>query len=256
MYDAAMQDIHDKILVKGAKSGLTFTAELIPTHSRVAEKKYTLQRKQDHLVCFLGGSLMLGATTVGQRVAHPSRPPREHQFTSIGKRDWETGYQLIETCVDTHNTATGLSPEIVYFYSPEEAQWPEVKADWYIKGAKSGAWPVYDARYILRPETLESIFLAYRLTGDSRYRQMGWKIFQSIEKYCRLDEGGYSSILNVDDVNTKKDDKMETFWLAETLKYLYLLFEDENVIPLDEYVLNTEAHPLPIFSPNHPLADF
>ena len=38
MYDAAMQDIHDKILVKGAKSGLTFTAELIPTHSRVAEK--------------------------------------------------------------------------------------------------------------------------------------------------------------------------------------------------------------------------
>jgi len=38
MYDAAMQDIHDKLLVKGAKNGLTFTAELIPTHSRVAEK--------------------------------------------------------------------------------------------------------------------------------------------------------------------------------------------------------------------------
>jgi len=33
-----MQDIHDKLLVKGAKNGLTFTAELIPTHSRVAEK--------------------------------------------------------------------------------------------------------------------------------------------------------------------------------------------------------------------------
>ena len=46
---------------------------------------------------------------------------------------------------------------------------------------------------------------------------MGWKIFQSIEKYCRLDEGGYSSILNVDDVNTKKDDKMETFWLVYSL---------------------------------------
>jgi len=69
-------------------------------------RKYTLQRKQDHLVCFLGGSLMLGATTVGQRGAHSSRPPQEHEFTSIGKRDWETGYQLIETCVDTHNTAT------------------------------------------------------------------------------------------------------------------------------------------------------
>lgn len=120
---------------------------------------------------------------------------------------------------------------------------------------RPGALPVYDARYILRPETLESIFLAYRLTGDTRYRRIGWKIFQSIEKYCRLDEGGYSSILNVDDVNTKKDDKMETFWLvqtfsrtfflntlipclkAETLKYLYLLFEDENVIPLDGELL-------------------
>ncbi|KAF5356345.1 hypothetical protein D9756_004408 [Leucocoprinus leucothites] len=274
MYDAAMQGIHDKLLVKGVKKGLTFTAELIPTHSQAAKeyvypsrfisppskrfRKYTLQRKQDHLVCFLGGSLMLGATTAGTRVEKVSRPPREHQLTNGGKRDWQTGYELIETCVDTHNTATGLSPEIAYFYSPEEAErrGAEIKADWYIKNARPGAWPVYDARYILRPETVESIFLAYRLTGNSRYRKIGWRIFQSIEKHCRLDEGGYSSILNVDDVNSKKDDKMETFWLAETLKYLYLLFEDESVIPLDKYVFNTEAHPLPIFMPNHPLADF
>ncbi|KXN88048.1 Mannosyl-oligosaccharide 1,2-alpha-mannosidase [Leucoagaricus sp. SymC.cos] len=258
MYDAAMQGIHDKLLVKGVKNGHTLTVELILSHSGDPQNKYTLSRKQDHLVCFLGGSLMLGATTVGTRVARPSRPPREHQLTNIGKRDWQTGYELIETCVDTYNTATGLSPEIVYFYSPEEAQkhGTELKADWYIKGARPGAWPVYDARYILRPETVESIFLAYRLTRDSRYRKLGWRIFKSIEKYCRLEEGGYSSILNVDDVKTQRDDKMETFFLAETLKYLYLLFEDESVISLDEYVLNTEAHPLPIFTPNHSLADF
>jgi hypothetical protein len=40
---------------------------------------------------------------------------------------------------------------------------------------------------------------------------------------------------------------METFWMGETLKYFYLLFADESVLPLDEYVMNTEAHPLPIF---------
>ncbi|KAF9449311.1 glycoside hydrolase family 47 protein [Macrolepiota fuliginosa MF-IS2] len=258
MYDAAMQGVHDKLLVKGAKNGLTLTAELLPTHSRDPQNKYTLSRKQDHLVCFLGGSLMLGATTVGSRNPNVSRPPRESQLTSTGKRDWKTGYELIETCVDTHNTATGLSPEIVYFYSPEEVQrqGDEVTADWYIKGARRGAWPVYDARYILRPETVESIFLAYRMTGDMRYRKIGWKIFKSIEKYCRLEEGGYASVLNVDDTHSQKDDKMETFWLSETLKYLYLLFEDESVIPLDEYVFNTEAHPLPVFTPNRPLANF
>jgi mannosyl-oligosaccharide alpha-1,2-mannosidase len=42
--------------------------------------------------------------------------------------------------------------------------------------------------------------------------------------------------------------KMESFWVAETLKYLYLLFEDDgNVVPLDQWVFNTEAHPLPIW---------
>lgn len=43
-------------------------------------------------------------------------------------------------------------------------------------------------------------------------------------------------------------DKMESFWIAETLKYLYLLFEDDpDVLPLDKWVFNTEAHPLPIW---------
>lgn len=88
---------------------------------------------------------------------------------------------------------------------------------------RRGASPVYDARYILRPETVESIFLAYRLTGKSRYRKLGWQIFQSIQKHCRLEGGGYASILNVDDANTQKDDKMETFWLVRP--FLGVLFQ-------------------------------
>ena len=43
-------------------------------------------------------------------------------------------------------------------------------------------------------------------------------------------------------------DKMESFWPAETLKYAYLLLDDSSpeLLPLDQFVLNTEAHPLPI----------
>ena len=64
------------------------------------------------------------------------------------------------------------------------------------------------------PETIESLFIAYRLTGDDRYREYGWKIFQSIEKYCRLESGGYASILNADDADSEKMDKMETFFMV------------------------------------------
>ena len=63
-------------------------------------------------------------------------------------------------------------------------------------------------------QRLLSLFISYRLTGDDRYRECGWKIFQSIEKYCRLESGGYASILNVDDVDSEKMDKMETFFLV------------------------------------------
>lgn len=42
---------------------------------------------------------------------------------------------------------------------------------------------------------------------------------------------------------------METFWLSETLKYLYLLFSPRDTLSLDAWVFNTEAHPLPVFAP-------
>lgn len=58
----------------------------------------------------------------------------------------------------------------------------------------------------------------------------------------------YSSVNNVKKIPVAYRDLMESFFLAETLKYLYLLFaDDQTIIPLDEYVFNTEAHPLPIY---------
>lgn len=105
-----------------------------------------------------------------------------------------------------------------------------------------------DAHNLQRPETIESLFYLYRLTGDRKYRDWGWKIFQSFEKYSKLPEG-YSSMNNVRNPgNVGLRNKMESFFLGETLKYLYLLFNDDmNDVPLDKFVFNTEAHPLPIY---------
>ncbi|KAK6349852.1 hypothetical protein TWF696_006115 [Orbilia brochopaga] len=107
-----------------------------------------------------------------------------------------------------------------------------------------GYTAVGDSRYILRPEAIESVFYMYRITGDKNWQDKGWKMFQAVEKYTKT-EIAHSAISNVlDSKETYKLDSMESFWLAETLKYFYLLFSEPNVISLDDYVFNTEAHPL------------
>ncbi|KAG6829765.1 hypothetical protein H0H92_003555 [Tricholoma furcatifolium] len=273
MYDDTMAGIHEHLIHKTARTRMTYTSELVPERTKSGEITWRLSPKQDHLVCFLGGSLMLGATRTGALVDKVSVPPRHHELSPIGKRDWRTGVELVKTCVNTYDTATGLSPEIVHFRIPSDKldnAASNVPVDWYIKGARPGAPAPYDARYMLRyylpsfvkdtrltigyvmfisPETVESIFLAYRLTGDQLYRDQGWKIFEAIEKHCKIESGGYATVLNVDQVPVVHEDKMETFLMSETLKYLYLLFDDSDTLPLDKFVFNTEAHPLPVFQP-------
>jgi hypothetical protein len=87
----------------------------------------------------------------------------------------------------------------------------------------------------------------YHLTGDKMYQEWGWTIFQSFEKYTRLTDG-YTSINDVRNKNNVGPrDKMESYFLAETLKYFYLLFDTTNLFPFDKWLFNTEAHPLPIY---------
>ncbi len=95
--------------------------------------------------------------------------------------------------------------------------------------------------YPLRPELVESAYSLYVLTGKERYKEMGQTIFNDLVKYCRV-EGGYA---HLKDVRTKEQaDNMESYFLAETLKYLYLLLGPEGTLDLDAVVFNTEAHPL------------
>ena len=95
--------------------------------------------------------------------------------------------------------------------------------------------------YPLRPEIIESAFSLYRYTRDPRYLEMGRAFFEGIRKHCRT-EAGYTVL---EDVRTKrKGDLMPSYFLAETLKYLYLLFAPEETLDLERVVFNTEAHPL------------
>ena len=140
---------------------------------------------------------------------------------------------LTYTCYQTYaRMETGISPEYVQFYDDRD-----------FDAGRGGH------HYLLRPETVESFFVLYHLTGDPVYREWGWEVFQAIEKFCKS-VGGYGGFRNVRHPSpTEIDDKMESFFLAETLKYLYLLFDPETPIDLlNKHVFNTEAHPIRTFS--------
>lgn len=98
----------------------------------------------------------------------------------------------------------------------------------------------YDG-YALRPEIIESAYYLYFNTGDPRYRKMGHTFFDSLVNKCRT-EAGYAALAHVG--TGEKRDNMESFFLAETLKYLYLLYAPEDTLDLNAVIFNTEAHPI------------
>ena len=162
----------------------------------------------EHLTCFVPGMLALGAE---------------------GPADLNLAERLGETCHKMYSsTASGLGAEILSF---------EPHTDEFLS---------QDASYILRPETLESMFLLWRKTKNPKYRDWAWDMFLAIERNCKTTYG-YSGVTNVDmRRGGALDDRMESFFIAETIKYLFLIFSDDDVLDLNEYVLTTEAHPFRI----------
>ncbi len=100
---------------------------------------------------------------------------------------------------------------------------------------------VKSAAYHLRPEIIESAYYLHQVTGDERYRSMGRVFFADLVRSCRT-EAGYAHLKSV--VTKEKADAMESFFFAETLKYLYLLFAPEATIDFRNTVFMTEAHPV------------
>jgi mannosyl-oligosaccharide alpha-1,2-mannosidase len=187
--------------------------------------------ESQHLTCFAGGMYALG----GKLLSIDS-------YVHIGER-------LARGCGWAYGEfPTGVMPEIFNLFPcpsiDEACPWDEEK--WKQDGdtrLNKGWKNARDPKYILRPEAIESIFILYRMTGKEDLRDMAWDMFQGIMRSTETNLAN-SAIRDVRaQGETQKDDSMESFWLAETLKYFYLIFSPIDLISLDEYVLNTEAHP-------------
>jgi len=224
---------------------------LISGQVRATEGGLELDPSGQHLVCFVGGMVGIAGKIF------------EHDADLIVAR------KLTDGCIWAYESmASGIAPEI-YHTVPCEKQtnidctWNEElwknatlrkhygsgptrgeTADDIIKNGHlaPGFTEVHDTRYILRPEAIESVLILYRITGDETLMDKGWKMFEAIVKACKTDVA-FAAVWGVDSEHPKQVDSMESFWTAETLKYFYLLFSEPDLVSLDEYVFNTEAHP-------------
>lgn len=237
MYEEAMKGVRHLLVRKSIPNGLVFVGELpYGFHGGFSPK-------MDHLVCFLPGTLALGAT----KGITKEKAMRANKLTFEDLENLKLAEDLAKTCFEMYSvTSTGLSPEIAYFNIEGSSEGGPDGGNKSSKYVHDIIIKYADRHNLLRPETVESLFILYRITEDPKYREWGWQIFKAFEQHTKVDSGGYTSLDDVTVLPPHRRDKMETFFLGETLKYLYLLFGDNTVLPLDEFVFNTEAHPFPI----------
>ena len=211
----------------------------------------------DHLVCFMPGTIALGATE-GRTLVDARKSTN---WTQKQADEIELAKELTKTCWGMYKAmSTGLAPEITHFEITDPPQMyrhgplSSLDTDFSDYHGDSTLWKKdyviksQDSHNLQRPETVESLFYMWRITGDVMYREWGWEMFKSFVKYSGVEDGGgFTSLSNANKIPPTKKDNMESFWLAETLKYFYLLFSPTEVLPLDTIVINTEAHIFPRF---------
>ncbi|KAG0049832.1 hypothetical protein BGZ83_005359 [Gryganskiella cystojenkinii] len=215
-FEQAMDSVH-KYMVSTPSDG----SEDYAIIGKVTTSSKSINPDMEHLACFISGTLAMSSK-------YFNRP-----------QDLILAKKVAEACYQTYRRSkTGLSPESFKFRSVEGSDGKVFKVE---------EETFYDRdqsqkHYILRPETIESLWILYRLTGESKYQEQAWEIFQSLERSCRTNIA-YSGLNDVNEGHFF-DDRMESFFMAETMKYLYLMFSTPDVISLDDFVLNTEAHPV------------
>ncbi|KAG9124096.1 hypothetical protein FRC07_012851 [Ceratobasidium sp. 392] len=224
--------------------------------SDISGPKHDPSGKLEHLSCFLPGLFALGADQLTESEGMTKQRKERYMWAAIG---------LAQTCAGVYEDMdSGIGAEEVLFETTNP-KWIDILKVWE-RGHRSGELPpgvaktfirkgpsddrdyrIRDGRWLSRPETLESIFLLWRTTKDPVWRERGWKIFQAIEKHSRT-KYGYGSVSHVDvALGTSTMNSQPSYFLAETLKYLFLLFSEDSAFPLDKFVFNTEAHPLSVW---------
>jgi len=196
-------------LVQKTKKGTTFIAEL--NDGKVGYH-------MDHLVCFLPGVLMLATHHFPKSEVDPRWKPLAASLT-------ETCHKMY-TLTDSH-----LAPELTIFDMTAEGSQPDMLVP------DNAPWN------LLRPEALEALFYMHYYTGDPKYRLWASDILTAFEQHSK-GKYGFTSVDDVRQQKPRQRDSQESFFLAETLKYLYLVFAPHDTLNLDHFVLNTEAHPL------------
>uniref|UniRef100_A0A8C6SRC6 alpha-1,2-Mannosidase n=1 Tax=Neogobius melanostomus TaxID=47308 RepID=A0A8C6SRC6_9GOBI len=115
----------------------------------------------------------------------------------------------------------------------------------FLPEAFTSEFRVHWGQHLLRPEFAESTYYLYKATGDPYYLRVGQSIVEKLNVYARVPCG----FAAVQDVRTgTHEDRMDSFFLAEMFKYLYLLFSEKSQlsINIDDYIFTTEAHLLPV----------
>ena len=253
---AAMNNIFFQPMVPGDNDILISGNAVVDDET----KKATTEARGQHLGCYAGGMVGIGAKIFD----HP-----EHL---------NMARKLVDGCIWAYDTMpSGIMPEVFTMLACEmnsECTWNELKwrkavlenAKGHVRDGedaktddelvnntitrghlKPGFVEISDPKYLLRPEAIESVFIHYRLTGDKDLLDSAWRMFQAIENNTRTE---YANAM-INDVTVEKPEKlnkMESFWLAETLKYFYLIFSEPDVVSLDEYVLYV-PEPFPFLPP-------
>lgn len=179
-----------------------------------------LSPKMDHLVCFMPGTIALGATG-GMTIAEAKKAGRwgEHEESELN-----LARELTKTCWGMYKVmATGLAPEIAHFKIKDP---PHMESDGILKSSKmteidGASWhedyeiKSNDDHNLQRPETVETLFYMWRITEDPMYREWGWEMFKAWIKYTAVgDEAGFTSLSHANQIPPVQADNMESFWMV------------------------------------------
>lgn len=263
LFRRALNPYNLPLIISGDARVVEFTAEDLTTKTRI---QYTPSGQ--HLTCFTGGMVGIGSRIfdrpsdleVAKQLADACVWSYNATNSGIGPEIWRFvpcgGIEESQTGENCTYSETKWRKALREFWRPPTSDAPEQDMEEYIeqnafemdkiiqqKRIPTGFVDVTDRKYILRPEAIESVFILYRITGDPSWMEKAWEMFSAVEKHTRTKVGA-ASLEDVTKSEPVKVDSMESFWLAETLKYFYLVFAGWDTVDLDQWVLNTEAHPL------------